>query len=183
MTDRPIFSRFIGLDEIPEAGTARTISATPSEREALAAELGLQAVDSLVGELELTPHGRREIEVQGHVKAEIVQTCVVSLVPVKQSIDESFTLRFARQGGAEAQAARHHAEIQIDPDAPEPPEALEDDRIDLGAVVTEQFVLAIDPYPRAPGAELPPEASDREGAAESPFAALAKLKKPRNHKR
>jgi uncharacterized metal-binding protein YceD (DUF177 family) len=182
MTDRPVFSRIIGLDEIPEAGTARTIEANPAERAALTAELGLLAVDSLVGEVDLTPRGRREIAVEGRVKAEIVQACVVSLVPVKQSIDEFFSLRFVRSGGSMPEATKPHAEIQIDPDAPEPPEVLSEDRIDLGAVLTEQFVLAIDPYPRAPGAELPPEASDPEGAAESPFAALANLKKAQNRK-
>jgi hypothetical protein len=52
----------------------------------------------------------------------------------------------------------------IDPLADEP-EPLEGDRIDLGEIVAEELALAIDPYPRAPGAELAaaaPAAGDTE---------------------
>lgn len=178
MSDRPIFSRPINVNEIPDAGTIRTITGDPSERAALAADLGLQAIDSLSAEVALTPRGRREIALEGTIKAEIVQTCVVSLVPVPQTVEESFSLRLLR-GPREAATPKPHAEIQIDPDAPEPPEVLAGNTIDLGEIVTEHFVLGIDPYPRAPGAELPPEAADPGDSKESPFAALASLKKGR----
>ena len=39
--------------------------------------------------------------------------------------------------------------------------------------MAEQLALALDPYPRAPGAALPSEAND---AAEHPMAGLAKLR-------
>ncbi len=41
--------------------------------------------------------------------------------------------------------------------------------IDLGEALAEQLALALDPYPRKPGAKLPSEASD-DGA--NPFSAL-----------
>jgi uncharacterized metal-binding protein YceD (DUF177 family) len=66
--------------------------------------------------------------------------------------------------------------VQVSED--EPPEVFTGKSFDLGPVVTEHFALAIDPYPRAPGAELPTDPD--AGAAnqsESPFAVLAKLKK------
>lgn len=183
MSDQPIFSRPIGVGEIPDAGTVRTISAEPSERAALAADLGLQGIDSLSAEIALTPRGRREIVLEGTVKAEIVQTCVVSLVPVPQTVEESFSLRLLRSPIGETAAPKPHAEIQIDPDAPEPPEVLAGNTIDLGEIVTEYFILGIDPYPRAPGAELPPEAADLGDSQDSPFAALASLKEGRKRPR
>jgi hypothetical protein len=48
--------------------------------------------------------------------------------------------------------------------------------VDMGEALAQQLSLALDPYPRAPGAELPAEATD--GGAHGPFAALAKLKRP-----
>jgi hypothetical protein len=47
-------------------------------------------------------------------------------------------------------------------------------RIDLGALATEFLMLAIDPYPRKPGATFEAPAADPGG---HPFAALAALKK------
>ncbi len=47
----------------------------------------------------------------------------------------------------------------------------EDDVIDLGEASVEQLALALDPYPRKPGAELP---ADVSGGPLSPFAALAR---------
>jgi hypothetical protein len=41
--------------------------------------------------------------------------------------------------------------------------------LDLGEAVAEQLALALDPYPRVPGAELPEIESDPQ---ERPFAAL-----------
>jgi hypothetical protein len=43
------------------------------------------------------------------------------------------------------------------------------DSIDLGAVLAEQLALSLDPYPRKPGAALPPEAADEP---ETPFSIL-----------
>jgi hypothetical protein len=47
--------------------------------------------------------------------------------------------------------------------------------IDLGEATTEQLALALDPFPRKPGAEIPPEAKE---APEGPFAALGRIRKP-----
>ncbi|CAN2532162.1 hypothetical+protein [Methylocapsa aurea] len=64
----------------------------------------------------------------------------------------------------------------LDEDAPDP---LVDGRIDLGAIVAEFFALALDPYPRKPGACFAPpvdttEAEEQEPAPTraSPFAHL-----------
>src|SRR5689334_19327727 len=57
----------------------------------------------------------------------------------------------------------------------EPPEALQDGVVDLGAVAAEFLLLGIDPYPRKEGAAFDaPPVADPSG---HPFAALATLKK------
>src|SRR3546814_9495575 len=66
----------------------------------------------------------------------------------------------------------------LDPDAADPPDLLEDDRIDAGEVVAEELALALDPYPRNAGADLTPEYHPKpeQAAKVSPFAVLAGLK-------
>ena len=74
-------------------------------------------------------------------------------------------------------------EIELDAEAADGPEPLAGPEIDLGEVAAEQLGLAIDPYPRRAGAEVPaewagepaPEPSPPEKV--NPFAALGKLKK------
>jgi uncharacterized metal-binding protein YceD (DUF177 family) len=171
----PLLTRPVHLSEIGADGLVVTIEANAAERKALAASLDLQDVKALTAVVKLSATGRTGVLAEGHVHADIVQTCVVSLVPVDQAIDEDFDVRFTER--AEDEPARPGVEIQLDPGDLDPPEVLAGSTIDVGVIATEQFVLAIDPYPRAPGAELPPEASDPEGeSGDSPFAALARLR-------
>ena len=65
-------------------------------------------------------------------------------------------------------------------DAPDPPEVMDDTTVDVGALAEEMFVLAIDPYPRAPGAELPADGGDQpQSEDESPFAVLREVMRTR----
>jgi len=66
------------------------------------------------------------------------------------------------------------AEVSMEDDMPEEIGSL---HYDLAAPLIEEFVLAIDPYPRAPGVEF--QAGEGERAAENPFAILKGLKSPR----
>jgi hypothetical protein len=98
---------------------------------------------------------------------------VVTLEPLKSHIARHFTreLHLVRglhgsvdQGGLVTPAA-------VDDEAPE---EIESPSYDLAAPLREEFALAIDPYPRAPGVafELP---GDADNQPESPFAVLEKL--------
>ena len=64
--------------------------------------------------------------------------------------------------------------IDIDDDPPDP---LTGDNVDLGAVVAEFFALALDPYPRKPGAAFADAAEPQENAPVSAFAALGALRR------
>ena len=79
----------------------------------------------------------------------------------------------------------------VDLDSDDPPELMLGGVVDIGEAVAETLGLALDPYPRAPGAELAvsPEEEDAgtpqdvtklaENERESPFRALkGLLKKP-----
>jgi hypothetical protein len=56
----------------------------------------------------------------------------------------------------------------------EPPDLIVDGQIDFGAVVVEFLALALDPYPRKPGAAF--AGGDPEPVRQSPFEALRDLK-------
>jgi uncharacterized metal-binding protein YceD (DUF177 family) len=174
----PPFSRTVALAAIPATGLERSVTADAAELAALARAYDIPEVRKLAADLTLTRETGGMIRVNGRVIAEIVQTCVVSLVPVEQSIDESVDVRLVEAGSPRAEAAaRPGAEVMINPEEPDPPDVLAGPMLDLGVIATEHFLLAVDPYPRAPGAELPAEAADSSSeAGDSPFAALARLR-------
>jgi uncharacterized metal-binding protein YceD (DUF177 family) len=174
MSEQAILSHPYDTARLPAPGAGVTIEAGPAECAALAEAYDLLAVDALSATATLTPAAGKMVTVAGRVVANIVQSCVVSLEPVPQHIDETFQIRFVPAESAETPSAAEAArEVAIDPAAPDPPEVMEGTTIDLGALVEEVFVLAIDPYPRAPGAELPADAGDEPASEEeSPFAVL-----------
>jgi len=174
----PVLKRRIAVADVHGALDVE-LAADARERAALAKANGLLEVRSLAATATLTAGAGGSFVLAGRLTADIVQTCVVSLVPVDQRIDEPFSVRFVPPSSPElATPVKALADVAVDPSAPDPPEAMSDGGIDLGAVVEEAFVLAIDPYPRAPGAALPAEFGAPAAAAggDSPFAALAALK-------
>jgi uncharacterized metal-binding protein YceD (DUF177 family) len=175
MTTKPLLAETIDIESIPTAGYVVRIEANPSERAAIAKQYHLVEVRSLVADLTMGREADRSIVVEGRVQAEIVQNCVVSLEPVAQSIDEAIRTHYVGADQRSVPAPRPGAEVHLDLNA-EPPDILADAELDLGALVLEHFALGIDPYPRAPGAELPGAfVEPAKAAGDSPFAVLAKL--------
>lgn len=176
MSDLTLLPRPLNAASIGAVLQTRRIEATEAERAAIAKALDLVELPALAAELELRRDGRDRIHVEGRVVADIVQSCVVSLEPVPQHIDEPISMRFTEEAEADPESTRPGAEIRVDPTSDDPPEVLTGVTLDLGPVVMEHFVLAIDPYPRAPGAAIPDTGADDPEPRESPFAALARLK-------
>ncbi len=166
--------RPVAADSLPGRGSDLRIVASPEECRALAADLGIVAVRSLVAELHLAPWRSAGLRVTGRLRGEVTQTCVVTLDPVDQVVDEDIDLRFLPA----AMIEKPGEEIEIDALDEDPPEPLPEGQLDLGQIVGEHLALGLDPYPRAPGAafaEAAPE-PDAEPERPSPFAALKALK-------
>lgn len=142
------------------------VEATAEERAALAEELDLLSLDSLTAEVTVKPWRIDGVMVAGTVQGTVSQACVVTLEPVTSAVEETFEVRLHPD-------AAESADVEVDPDAEDPPERLEGGTVDIGAIVLEHFALGIDPYPRAPGAAWEPDEVEEEP---SPFAALAALK-------
>ena len=174
------FSRLVPVDRLGEVEITEEISAEPGERAALARRFGLLSLDRLSATLRLERAGARNlVRVDGRLAAEVTQACVVTLEPVGAHLEKDFTLLYdldaaAAQGESEGEAEGAR-EVMVEPEAEEPPEPVGPHGIDLGEAVAQQLAIALDPYPRAPGAALPEEPR----AADGPFAVLESLKRGR----
>jgi uncharacterized metal-binding protein YceD (DUF177 family) len=177
MNGSSVLSYPVEIAKIGAEGTTYKIEATASERAQLVADLGLVDIVALSAEMTLTRGKTGETRVEGRVRADIVQNCVVSLDPVPQTVDEAISRQFVEDGSRLAPVPpKPAAEVKIEPmEEEEPPDILTGPTIDLGTIVVEHFILAIDPYPRAPGAALPENPAEDAGG-DSPFAALAKIR-------
>jgi hypothetical protein len=163
----------VRADEIPAGGRAFHIEAADDERHALSQTLGIPEVRDLVADLTIRPLGGAAFAVSGHLEASVVQTDVVTLEPVEQSVSEAIDLTLVPE--AEVAAGRPAGEAEP-AEAGEGPDTFANGRIELGTLAAEHLALGLDPYPRAPGSEFAGYAED-DSLPASPFAALARLKK------
>jgi uncharacterized metal-binding protein YceD (DUF177 family) len=152
--------------------TQRHLIADDDTRRAIAKTLGIVRLDRLEADLDLSGWFDG-VRIDGRWRADIVQTCGVSLEDFETALSGDFTVRAVPEGSRHAQPPQ--TELEIDIDADDPPDVLESDDIDLGAYVVEHLTLDIDPFPRKPGAVFEPPEPEVE---RSPFAALLKLKNP-----
>lgn len=169
-------SRPVIVTALPPGGKDIVVEADAAERNVLAQAFGIVAVNALRGHFTLKPSGATVL-VTGTVEGEVVQTCTVSLESFEAPVRESVDLQFMPEGGIEDWTARHRPDPSLDLAYEiDPPDAIRDGRIDLGAVTAEFLALGLDPYPRKPGTAFEPDPAVAEKDP-SPFAALAKLKK------
>jgi uncharacterized metal-binding protein YceD (DUF177 family) len=164
----PEFARPVALARIPPEGREERLVATAAECAALARRFAIPAVNRLEAVLRLAVEPGGAVAVTGTLSAEVVQDCVVTLEPVTQQVSEPVALRVLAAG----------EEPSDDPDGPDEI-AAEGGTIDLGEALAEQLALALDPYPRAPGAGLPAGPEGTAEAPSGPFAALAALRRGR----
>ena len=176
MTLPSVLRRRVEAASLPASGIDLAVEASEDQRKALVEAYKLVALSGLSATATVTPDRRGSLVVEGRVTADIVQSCVVSLEPVPQHIDESFSVRFVPADSPEAILPKPGAEVVVDATQADPPEIMEGPGIDVGALVEEIFALAIDPYPRAPDAALPADVVAPPDKSEaSPFAVLAKM--------
>lgn len=161
----------IRFNEVSRGPVKRTLEADELARARIARLLGLVSIQSLSAELRLKPW-MDGAEIDGRFSAEITQTCGVTADDFEESAEGEFVIRVLPPGSINA--PREEAdEIELDPEADDPPDVLEGEDIDLGAYVVEHLALELDPFPRKPGAEF---IAPRDDSDLSPFAVLRTLK-------
>lgn len=175
------FSHVVEVDRIGSQGLHVQLEADEAACTGLARRMRIPAVLALKADLRVShdPASAGQYLVEGHLEAEVEQSCVVSLEPVRERVSEDFRRHFSPDAAVrpDAELAEDEAEW-LDPEADDPADPIIDGQIDVGAVVAEELALGLDPYPRKPDAGLPAgyRPDVEEEAKISPFAALAKLK-------
>ena len=167
----PEFSRTVRADTIGAQPLAMRIAAEPGERQALARRFGILSLDLLEAELSVA-RPNEDALAAGRFTAEVVQSCAITGEPVPARIEEDFEIHFRPlPTGGEPEEEVELAEQELDVmfyDAA---------MVDLGEAVAQTLALALDPYPRAPGAE---DALKQAGVIDEseagPFGALAGLR-------
>lgn len=164
------WSKPVSLAEAIRTATYE-LEADPATRARIAKALDLPSVATLSARLRVRAW-LDGAEVTGAFHAEVEQVCGVSLEPFPVELGGDIALQVVPEGSPNA-SAEESEELELDPDALDPPDVLEGEMIDLPAYVVEHLALALDPFPRKPGVSFDYE-SPR--ADISPFAALKVLK-------
>jgi uncharacterized metal-binding protein YceD (DUF177 family) len=168
MSDR--FAHALRLDQIRD-GERLDLIADEGERAAAAKRLRLGGIDRLDAHAVLSRDGQI-VRAQGRLVASVEQSCVITGDPVRAHLDEAFDIVFT----PEPETAAPDEEIELgaaDCDTV----FYEGGTIDLGGAIADTLALALDPYPRSPGAESALERAGVMSEEEAgPFAMLAKLR-------
>ena len=170
--DAPL-SHSYNLNRIGQAGDTVAIVTDEAQRAALAQFAGVPHVDAFSGQVELRKLSPNRFQLDFILQADIRQSCVVTLVDVPAHIERRFFRELHFNPALHRSPGLPGAEdVPLEDDMPEEIDSL---HYDLAAPLVEEFVLAIEPYPRAPGVEFEPPA-DADQPPESPFAVLKGLK-------
>jgi uncharacterized metal-binding protein YceD (DUF177 family) len=166
-------TRVYNLNKLGPSGDEIALDADDAERAGLAKAADALDVPKFAARILLKKTGTNSFRIHYDLSAEIVQACVVTLEPLVARIvtdfdrDLHFTPNLRRAAG--------ETEIVIAPGDDEAPEEIDSPHYDLAVPLLEEFLLAIDPYPRAPGVEFAPP-DGMTDKPESPFAVLKGLK-------
>lgn len=164
------------VDDVPPRGLSGTLTAGAEELAALARDFDLADIAFLKMDYELMPIGARRFRLLGRVKAQVTQSCVVTLEPVENMIDEPVDLElWPKEDVEETEYAEDEEGAALALEGPEP---ILNDRIEIGQLAYEHFSTALDPYPRKAGVELDwrdPRADDGSESGNRPFAELGSL--------
>jgi uncharacterized metal-binding protein YceD (DUF177 family) len=160
------------LNRLSEAGYERTVTATPAELVRIAEWEELDGVTNFEGRVTLKRISQNRFAYSASLDADVVQSCVVTVEPVKSHISR----RFSRE--LHYTPMRHDDQvgvISLAPTEDDAPDEIDSLKFDLAGPLLEEFSLAVDPYPRAPGVAFEPPV-DEPAKPANPFAVLKGFK-------
>ncbi len=168
MSDITEFSRTISVDRIGCHETYQALDASAEECAKVAERLKLEGIASLHAELRLRCGALTGLfEVVGKANARVMQICVISGDPFPAEVEATITSLFS------------DGDVDMDEltgqDEWDDVELVENGVIDLGELAVQHISLALDPYPKKPGAAWT-HGDETPLKPDSPFAALKVLK-------
>ena len=153
-TQSPV-SFFANVARLPHKGLPVVIEADAAQRAALAEEHGLLSVEAYRAELLVVSVEAQRREGQRPCRGRHHPGLHRHARTVEAHIDEPVEALFLPEDSKLGrQGFEGGGEILLDAEGPDSPETFSGDIIDVGALAEQFFGLAIDPYPRKPGASL-----------------------------
>ena len=186
MTDPLPLAQVYNLARLGTAGDVVQVSADETQRAAIARWAGVLWLENFSAQVDIRKLAPTRFGLSYALKADVTQACVVTLDPVPAHLEHSFSreLEFtgqtARRKPTQSKSVAKSEpesvlEVVLDSLEDEGPEQIESLHYDLAAALLEEFVLALEPYPRRPGVAFEPPGDGLE-PPESPFAVLKGLK-------
>lgn len=158
------------ITDVPDKGLERVRQATAAECAIVGEDIGLLGCTRIAARYRVQARGKDRYMLVGTVEADVTQECVVTVEPVEAHM--KFPIEVAFVPDAEALAGD-----LVDPFANVEYESIENGRLAVGRVITEELASRLDPYPRRPESEFDWKDTADSGKS-GPFAALEKLKRP-----
>ena len=176
MTDSLPMTQIYNLNRLGNAGDEVHFAADPAQRAAIAQWSAVPALGAWAAEVTLTKLGPTRFGLDFTITADVTQACVVTLESVPSHLEHKFHRELHFTGLVRHKlGADSGAELVLDVGDEEGPEEIESLHYDLAAPALEEYVLALDPYPRKAGVAFDAPKAGLD-APESPFAVLKGLK-------
>lgn len=166
------WTHIVRLSELARGPVSVRLEPDAEIRAQIAKTLGLVSLPAFSGRMVVRPW-LDGAEISGRFEARVEQICSATAEAFEQDVVGEIELRVVPGGSPNAPTDSGGGEVFLDLDAPDPPDVLEDEDIDLAHYLVEHLSLEIDPFPRKPGAEFDYTPDTQE---ESPFAVLKRLK-------
>lgn len=170
----PSWPRVLKLHELGAGPLRINLEASADDREAIGRQLGLESLAALTAEIAASPWFDG-VEITGSFRADVEQICGVTLEPFCQEVSGDILVRVVPSSSPHA-PLHEGGDLEMDSAAPDAPDILVNDAIDVSGYVVEHLALELDPFPRKPGVTFEFEAPTTEMSA---FAALQALREPK----
>lgn len=166
------WTHIVRLSELARGPVSARLEPDEATRKQIAKTLGLESLPEFTAQISVRPW-LDGAEIVGRFKARVEQICSATAEAFEQEVIGDIEIRVVPAGSPNTPTDSAHVDVELDLDAPDPPDVLAGEEIDLAHYLVEHLSLEIDPFPRKPGAEFDYTPETRE---ESPFAVLRRLK-------
>lgn len=172
MTHTLPFSYPFDLSSLSRGGSEEAFEVPEAACRVIAQTYEVNGIEEFTAQFRLTRLSKNEYALAGHFAATILQTCIVTLKPLRTFTEQDFKRRYdiAPHNAPKREGSSANVELES-----EDRETLRGTTLDLVVPLLEELSLAINPYPRIPGAVLEHDSSEQSGE-DSPFAVLRALK-------
>ena len=188
-TDLPeTFQRRVRISNIPNDGIDIQLQLQEMDIQQLAMAVNADQIVNISFNVHLKPAGKDRISATGHIAADITHACIVTQDPIVQQLREEIDTRFWPEKLVQKwlEAANEPSQQSSTFALEDEPESYSDGEIAIGQFLYEEFVSAVDLYPRKVEADFDWQKSEfnvqneEEAALENPFSVLAPLKDREN---